>query len=198
MHRTMQVGSSLAGTSQPAWLGEQLNAVRLLHLPAENRHVKSIVRTACAEESSTDPHHFYYKETPKCTPGTRALAGWELHRQCACLTEPPCRDDMCAGRHSSSPLLHCACSEHAAPGCVGPQVAHSCVRAGAVHMMRRCWAGVCMKGTLAGHTLPPRSVCPATAAAGGPVSLCHQIARRLHSKDGPWLRHGQCQNHRFF
>ncbi|KAI7840766.1 hypothetical protein COHA_005580 [Chlorella ohadii] len=35
---------------------------------AENRHVKSIVRTVCAEESSTDPHHFYYKETPKCTP----------------------------------------------------------------------------------------------------------------------------------
>lgn len=36
---------------------------------AENTHVKSIVRCACAVESSTDPHHFLYKPNPECMPG---------------------------------------------------------------------------------------------------------------------------------
>ncbi|KAL4433679.1 hypothetical protein ABPG75_000120 [Micractinium tetrahymenae] len=34
----------------------------------ENTHVKSIVRCACAVESSTDPHHFLYKPNPECMP----------------------------------------------------------------------------------------------------------------------------------
>lgn len=34
----------------------------------ENTHVKSIVRPACALESATDPHHFYYRDNPECMP----------------------------------------------------------------------------------------------------------------------------------
>lgn len=39
---------------------------------AENRHVKSIVRTECALESSTDPHHFIYRDNPECQPADSA------------------------------------------------------------------------------------------------------------------------------
>lgn len=34
----------------------------------ENGHVKSVVQAACALESSTDPHHFFYRDTPECMP----------------------------------------------------------------------------------------------------------------------------------
>jgi hypothetical protein len=35
---------------------------------SENRHVKSVVRPACTLESSTDPHHFFYRDSPECVP----------------------------------------------------------------------------------------------------------------------------------
>ncbi len=35
---------------------------------SENRHVKSVVRPACALESSTDPQHFFYRDSPECVP----------------------------------------------------------------------------------------------------------------------------------
>lgn len=39
---------------------------------AENRHVKSIVRTECALQSSVDPHHFLYRDNPECQPADSA------------------------------------------------------------------------------------------------------------------------------
>ena len=41
---------------------------------AENTHVKSIVRPACAVESATDPHHFLYKNYGACMPGACVCA----------------------------------------------------------------------------------------------------------------------------
>lgn len=57
--------------------------------------MKSIVRTACAVEASTDPHHFFYRATPQCMPGEcagRATgSAADGHACCACSTGPvPC------------------------------------------------------------------------------------------------------------